>query len=461
MEPLFFIVIALIIGAATRHFLKKTPLPYTVLLMIFGIGLGLLVRFDIFENLHAHFWHSLHGALAWASAIDPHVILFIFLPILIFEAAFAMDVHTFKKSVGNAAILAIPGILIALFLTGALVEGLSSIHIGFKDWGWSLAFLFGAVVSATDPVAVVALLKELGASKKLGTLIEGESLLNDGTAIVLFFVFMAILPFQLGTHSSDHSVLYEFFRVSLGGVLLGLVIGSITLMWVRKVFNDAMIEITLIVVAAYLTFYIAEHFLHVSGVLGLVSLGLAMASAGRTRISAEVQHFLHEFWELAAFIANTLIFVIVGVVIAERTVFSLNDFAALMILYVGIHIIRAFVITLFYPLMKKIGYGLPKKDAVVAWYGGLRGAVGLALALVFVGEIAKIENASPALLLIADQFLFYLAGIVALTLLINATTIKFLVNKLGLTKIPPVKVMMFSNVYRSIDKSLDEEIDIL
>jgi NhaP-type Na+/H+ or K+/H+ antiporter len=461
MEPLFFIIIALVIGAATRHFLKKTPLPYTVLLMIFGIGLGLLVRFDVFENLHGHFWHALHGALHWAGEIDPHVIMFIFLPILIFEAAFAMDVHTFKKSVGNAAILAIPGILVALFLTGGLVLGLSKVGIGFQYWEWELACLFGVVVSATDPVAVVALLKELGASKKLGTLIEGESLLNDGTAIVLFFVFMAILPFGLHVHGGDIPVVMEFFRVAVGGVLMGIIIGAVVLIWMRKVFNDAMIEITLIVVAAYLTFYVAEHFFHVSGVLGLVALGLAMASAGRTRISAEVQHFLHEFWELAAFIANTLIFVIVGVVIAERTRFSLNDFLALILLYIGIHIIRAIVIAMFYPIMKKVGYGLPKKDAIVAWYGGLRGAVGLALALMFVGEIAKADHLTPQLQLFADQFLFYLAGIVALTLLINATTIKFIVRALGLTDIPPVKIMMFSNVFKSVDKKLDNEMEIL
>jgi NhaP-type Na+/H+ or K+/H+ antiporter len=108
MEPLFFIVIALIIGAATRHFLKKTPLPYTVLLMIFGIGLGLLVRFFGVEVGHGHEEHGHMGvwdkivhafmmAIKWAGEIDPHVILFVFLPILIFEAAFAMDVHTFKK----------------------------------------------------------------------------------------------------------------------------------------------------------------------------------------------------------------------------------------------------------------------------------------------------------------------------------------------------------------------------
>lgn len=471
MEPLFFIVIALIIGAATRHFLKKTPLPYTVLLMLFGVGLGLLVRFNPVHSVGNEeavgLWdkitHSFLLAIQWAGNIDPHVILFIFLPILIFEAAFAMDVHVFKKTVANASILAIPGILLALFLTGALVEGLGAVNIGFKNWGWSLAFLFGAVVSATDPVAVVALLKELGASKKLGTLIEGESMLNDGTAIVFFFVFLAIIPesFGIHIHTSGLPVWGEFLRVSFGGILLGLIIGATTLMWVRKVFNDAMIEISLIVVAAYLTFYVAEHFLHVSGVLGLVTLGLAMASAGRTRISSEVQHFLHEFWELAAFIANTLIFIIVGVVIAKRTQFDLNDFLALFILYIGIHVIRGIVILVFYPIMRKIGYGLPKKDAVVAWYGGLRGAVGLALALVLFGEIANAEHVTPENMMIANQFLFYIAGIVVLTLLINATTIKFLVRSLGLTDIPPVKAMMFSNTFKALNLDAEKEMSII
>ncbi len=448
MEPLFFIVIALIIGAATRHFLKKTPLPYTVLLMIFGGILGVFSRRGAFEGFHA-----LHGALSWAGNIDPHVILFIFLPILIFEAAFAMDVHTFKKTVGNATILAVPGIVIALLLTASLVVGLSYADIGFKAFGWNMAFVFGAVVSATDPVAVVALLKELGASKKLGTLIEGESLLNDGTAIVIFFVFLATIP-GVEVHGGDTPVILQFIKVSFGGILLGLVVGGTVLLWVKKVFNDAMIEITLIVVAAYLTFYIAEHFLHVSGVLGLVALGLAMGSAGRTRISAEVQHFLHEFWELAAFIANTLIFVIVGVVIAERSEFSGIDFIALFILYVSLHLIRGIMVLLAYPFMKNLGYGLPKKDAMVLVYGGLRGAVGLALALYIAGEEAIPEE-------IRNQFLFYIAGIVALTLLVNATTIKFVINKLGLTKIPPVKVLMFSNAFKSINRETHNEVEVI
>ncbi|MCK4663975.1 MAG: cation:proton antiporter [Bacteroidales bacterium] len=448
MYPLFFVIIALIIGAGTRHFLRKSPIPYTALLLIFGIGLGVATRTGLFEGSLS----ALDESINWAGNIDPHLILYIFLPTLIFEAAFAMDVHTFKKSVTNTIILAVPGIIVALCLTAALVIGIDKAGIGLSGWGWSIALMFGAVISATDPVAVVALLKDLGASKKLGTLIEGESMLNDGTAIV---IFMVVLLGITGA-ATGNSPIFEFFRVAIGGTLVGIIIGWVAISWVRRVFNDALVEICVIIAAAYLTFFIAENFLHMSGVLGLVALGLMMASVGRTRISPEVEHFLHEFWELFAFIANTLIFIIVGVVIAQRTVFTANDFLILGILYIAIHIIRAIVILIFYPLMRNTGYGLPVKDACVVWYGALRGAVGLALALVVVGVDDKYIPME-----IKNQFLFLTAGIVTLTLLINATTIKYLVNYLGLTKIAPAKALMIMNANQYLRQSSENTLEKL
>lgn len=447
MEPLLFIILALIIGAATRHFLKKNPIPYTVLLLVFGILIGIFNRIGWLNGLF-----SLNVAVSWAGNIDPHVILFVFLPTLIFEAAFAMDVHTFKKSVSNSAILAVPGILVALFITGAFTMGIKSTGLGLSGWDWQIALIFGAVVSATDPVAVVSLLKELGASKKLGTLIEGESLLNDGTAIVIFMVFLTSITGVV----TETSPVVEFFIVSFGGIIVGLVIGFVSIAWVKKVFNDALVEISIIVAAAYLTFFIAEDFLHVSGVLGLVTLGLLMASAGKTRISPQVQHFLHEFWELAAFIANTLIFIIVGVVIAQRTYFGLNDFFILFLIYIGVFIIRAFVITLFFPAMKRIGYGITKKESIVLWWGALRGAIALALALVIASVDDKYISAE-----IKNQFLFLTAGIVTLTLVINATTIKFLLKKLGLTKLSPAKKLMVFNAKNYLRTNTEKSIEYL
>jgi NhaP-type Na+/H+ or K+/H+ antiporter len=455
-SPLFFIIFAVVIGSATRFFLQKSILPFTVSLLIIGLGLGAMGRAELlqiyeFSGFTLDFTF-IDKSILWASNIDPHLLLYIFLPILIFEAVFAIDVHVFKKTFTNAAIMAVPGILVAVFATAFFMLLLKQMDLGLGSWNYAIALLFGAVVSATDPVAVVSILKELGASKKLGTLIEGESLLNDGTAIVIFVVILAGIT--SGSSGTAMSGILEFFRVSFGGAIVGGFIGWLIIKWVKKVFNDALVETSLIVAAAYITFFIAEYFFHVSGVLALVAYGLMMASYGKTRISPEVQHFLHEFWEFAAFVANVLIFLIVGVVIAERSVFSSNDVILLLIIYFGVFIVRGAIIMIFFPAMKRFGYGLGKKDAVVLWYGALRGAIGLALALIVAGTESIPKE-------IRDQFLFYTAGIVTLTLLINATTISWLVNKLGLTKLSPAKKLAIRNAHDYVTMSSQKNIDKL
>lgn len=449
MSPLFFVIVSLFIGTAIRHFLHKFPVPYTVLLILIGIGLGVLDRmgylggFSI-SNLHINL-DIFSRSITWAGNIDPHLVLFVFLPTLIFEAAFNMDVHTFKKSFWNSFILAVPGISFALVLTACLMMLIVASGMGLEKWNWFVALMFGALISATDPVSVVALLKELGASKKLSTLIEGESLLNDGTAIVFFMVFFMLIAGM----TAENSPVVEFLRVALGGSLIGFVIGWILISWLQKVFNDPLFEITVIVSGAYLTFFIAESFFHVSGVLGLVALGIYMAGKGKTKISPEVSHFLHEFWELAAFIANTLIFLIVGVVIALRTVFTSRDILLLFILYFGLLVVRSLMIIVFFPLMKRLGYGLPVKNAIVLWWGGLRGAIALALALVVASHPSISED-------IRNQVLFLTAGIVVLTSIINATTTSYLIKILGLTKLSPAQELMIKNNLRFCRKSSEK-----
>lgn len=446
MAPLLFIIIALIIGALTYHLLKKTPIPYTVLLLVIGLFLGAITRLDFMPfSLEA-----IHHAIKWAGDIDPHLVLFVFLPTLVFEAAFGMDWHTFRKTAVNATLLAAPGIIIALGLTAILLIGIKYAGIGLEGWTWQIALMFGAVISATDPVAVVAILKELGASKKLSTLIDGESILNDGTAIVLFMVFY--LP--ISGASSEINPVLDFLRVAIGGTLVGLVIARILMFWLKRVFNNALVEITIMLSAAYLTFFVAEEFLHVSGVLGLFGLGITMASTGKTSISPEVKKFLHEFLELAVYIANTLIFIIVGVVISSRISFTLSDFFVLILLYIGVHVVRAIMIAVLYPLMKKSGYGINLKDAIIAWFGALRGAVGLALALIVAGmDSLPIE--------IRNQFLFLTAGIVVLTLLLNATTVKIIVDKLGMTTIAASKIKLLNQSYHTIKDAMQLTIEKL
>ncbi|HPI46487.1 MAG TPA: cyclic nucleotide-binding domain-containing protein, partial [Tenuifilaceae bacterium] len=161
---------------------------------------------------------------------------------------------------------------------------------------------------------------------------------------------------------------------------------------------------------------------------------------------------LHEFWELAAFIANTLIFIIVGVVIAQQVTFTLNDLIVLMIVYVGVHVARLGTIYVFYPIMKRIGYGLSFKDSIVLWWGGLRGAVGLALAL-----IVAIEEKIP--LEVRSQVLTLTAGLVVLTSLINATTVKWLIDKLGLSKVGEIKAELMQQSLNQIKLSGEKEIE--
>ena len=337
--------------------------------------------------------------------LDGHLILYVFLPILIFEAGFALDVHTFKKSFLNAFYMGGPGIVTATVMSGLAFMGLILAFGGsggvLEDWNVDsgafivlASMLFGAVVSATDPVAVVALLKELGASKKLGTLIEGESLLNDGTAIVAFVLLIGVVTGAeqfLGTGSFIGSAAVGFGKIGAAGGLVGVLIGLIAILWVRKVFNDPLIEITVVLVTAYAVFFVCEHFFHVSGGVGFGGIGDRYGWVGRTRISPEVEHFMHEFWEFTAFAANVIIFIVVGVVIAQKAHPTGMDFLILFFVYIGIHLVRAINMGIFYPFMKKAGYGLPGKDAVVVWWGALRGAIGLALALVVYTENFRYE----------------------------------------------------------------------
>ena len=444
MYPLLFIIVSLFIGILTKKFLRKLPIPFTVILLIIGLILGIIDRFDWVANVE-----FITKSIYWAGHIKPEIILYVFLPTLIFEAAFDLDVHTFKKSFWNAFLMAVPGIIVAICISASMAMGIKYMGIGFGNWTWAISLMFGSLICATDPVAVVSLLKELGGGKKLRTLIESESLLNDGTAIVIFMVFFTILT---GT-AVDSNPFIDFFIVTLGGVAIGACIGLFTLYLFKNVFNDALFEITAIIGSAYLTFYIAESF-HLSGVIGLVTLGLIMAGRGKTRISPEVGHFLHEFWVLAAFIANTLIFIIVGVIIAHRTRFEFEDFIDLGIIYVGIHLIRGLIIFILFPAMKKIGYGVTVKDSIVLWWGGLRGVIGLAMALIVAGE-ASIDHE------VRDQFLFITAGIVLLTSLINATTIKSLVRGLGLTRMPLAKATIVAHTIENLNLSSKKRLELM
>ena len=431
---LLFIISSLLVGALLKMLMKNSRIPYTIILLLVGISLGGVNQIGLFGTDTV-----VSTMFTTVGHINPHLILFLFLPTLIFESAYSMEPHLFFRIAPQIALLAIVGLIVSMVLTALSVSWLLS-------WGMGVALLFGALISATDPVSVVALLKEKSSRKRLETLIEGESLLNDGTAIVFFSLFYG---FALGTTTEIDGLatLGSFIWVVLAGLFIGVSVGWIVLWMIGRIINQPLIEITLSIVAAYTTFVVAE-LLHVSGVVALVALALMFSTIGRIRISPEISHFLHQFWEMMTYIANTLIFLIVGIIIITYVNFdSPHLWIVLAILYVLLIFIRSISVWMLMPILKHIGVGITYKKATVLVWGGLRGAVSLSLAL----SLAQDINI-PSLL--REQILFLTAGIVFLTMVINGSTMEWLLHILKLDKLPQAKEASVQKAQRYLDEQM-------
>ena len=435
LAPLLLTIGGLIIGAILKSLLKHSRLPYTVGLFAIGIILGVMNRTGVFQSLP-----ELHDAVSSVANINPDLILYLFLPILIFDAAYELNLHIFKKTLANATLLAAPGLIICMLLTGALMMGVATFIPGFESWTWAFALMFGALISATDPVAVVALLHELKTSKRFSTLVDAESLLNDGTGIVCFMLFFGAYAAGEATHASP---VITFIREVGLSTLLGFLLARIVIWFITRINSEEMVQNSVIILAAYLTFILSQYYLGVSGVIALVAFGLTVTYVGKPRLKPQVNTFMEHFWELLTYIANTLIFILVGVVIAEKVDFSWGALGVLILIYIALNLIRFAMIMLLYPVMKRLGYGLTRRESVILTWGGLRGALAMTLALMVSYTPAIPED-------IRSQVLFFTAGIVTLTLCINATTMRALLNRLGLTHVPSARTMLAYRIEKSI-----------
>jgi len=435
LAPLLLTIGGLIIGAILKSLLTHSRLAYTVGLFAIGIILGVMNRTGVFQSLP-----ELHDAVSSVANINPDLILYLFLPILIFDAAYELNLHIFKKTLANATLLAAPGLIICMLLTGALMMGVATFIPGFESWTWAFALMFGALISATDPVAVVALLHELKTSKRFSTLVDAESLLNDGTGIVCFMLFFGAYAAGETTHASP---VITFIREVGLSTLLGFLLARIVIWFITRINSEEMVQNSVIILAAYLTFILSQYYLGVSGVIALVAFGLTVTYVGKPRLKPQVNTFMEHFWELLTYIANTLIFILVGVVIAEKVDFSWGALGVLILIYIALNLIRFAMIMLLYPVMKRLGYGLTRRESVILTWGGLRGALAMTLALMVSYTPAIPED-------IRSQVLFFTAGIVTLTLCINATTMRALLNRLGLTHVPSARTMLAYRIEKSI-----------
>lgn len=378
--------------------------------------------------------------------INPDLIIYLFLPVLVFDAAFELNFHIFKKTLANATLLATPGLVICMLLTGLVMVIIGKIIPGFEAWTWAFALMFGALISATDPVAVVSLLHELKTSKRFSTLVDAESLLNDGTGIVCFMVFFGAYAASGG---SVNSPLIEFLKVVSISSLIGYFMARIVILCITCIHQDDMIQNSAIILSSYTLFLISQYYLGVSGVIALVVFGLTFTYVGKPRLKPQVNTFMESFWDLLTYIANTLIFLMVGIVIAEKVEFSWRTLGVAILVYISLNLIRYTMIMLLYPLMKRMGYGLTKRESVILTWGGLRGALAMTLAL-----MVSYTPGIPEI--IREQILFFTAAIVTLTLTVNATTMRWLLNKMGLIHVPSARIQMEYNIQKSLRDNSEE-----
>lgn len=441
LAPLLLTIAGLTVGAIFKSLFQRTRIPYTVGLFAIGLAAGIMNRMGVFHGMP-----QFSAALDSVANINPDLILYIFLPILIFDAAYELNLHIFKKTLTNATLLAAPGLIICMILTAGVLMAISFFVPGYEKWTWASALMFGALISATDPVAVVALLHELKTSKRFSTLVDAESLLNDGTGIVCFMLFYGITVWG---RNDELTPILEFCQVVAGGAILGFIAARLVIWFITRVNSEEMIQNSVIILSAYLVFILAQLYLGISGVIALVAFGLTIAYVGKPRLKPQVNIFMGSFWELLTYIANTLIFIIVGIVIAEKVDFSWSHCAILLLVYIALNIIRYITIMMLYPIMKRSGYGLNKKESIILTWGGLRGALGMTLALMVSYTPAIPEE-------IRSQVLFFTAGTVTLTLCINATTMRWLLNKLGLIYVPTARTMMENKIQNLLHENSEQ-----
>ncbi|XP_038697530.1 sodium/hydrogen exchanger 8-like isoform X2 [Tripterygium wilfordii] len=445
-DAVIFFGLSLVLGIACRHVLRGTKVPYTVALLVGGVTIG-----AIEYGTNHRLGKIGNGIRLWAN-IDPDLLLAVFLPALLFESSFSMEVHQIKRCMPQMLLLAGPGVIISTFCLG------SALKLIFPyNWDWKTSLLLGGLLSATDPVAVVAMLKELGASKKLSTIIEGESLMNDGTAIVVYQLFFRMV---LGENFNWGAVLKFLTQVSLGAVGIGIAFGIASVLWLGFIFNDTVIEIALTFAVSYVAYYTAQEAADVSGVLAVMTLGMFYATVARTSFKGQSQQSLHHFWEMVAYIANTLIFILSGVVIAEGVlgdegVFHNhgNSWGYLILLYIFVQVSRLVVVAVLFPFLRYFGYGLDWKEGTILVWSGLRGAVALSLSL----SVKRSSDSSLHLLSnTGTLFVFFTGGIVFLTLLVNGSTTQFLLHILNLDKLSAAKRRILDYTkYEMLNKALE------
>lgn len=390
--------------------LKRVNFPYTIGLMIIGLGLGwalwAIPALAEYRNL----------------LLSPEIILYIILPTLIFEASMNIDARLLFKNLGPIVVLSVFGLLVSAVVVAFGLAWLTPLSLAG-------ALLFGALISATDPVAVIALFKEIGAPRRLVTLIDGESLFNDATAIVLFTVIAAAVG--MGGGHTDPSIwggAVSFTVVLLGGLMVGGVIGWVGSYLIQVDKGNFLYQVAVSLIMAYLSFLVADHVFHFSGVMSSLAAGLALRYRAETTFQRHHIHTLEQIWEFFSFVANSFVFILLGLTAFSSVVHQGDLWRSLGPVLWSFPIVLLARFLSIYLLVPPYNLFLKaRKLAPVPWsyqailfWGGLRGAVPVALVL-------AIPDTFPD----RDLILHLTFGIILFTMLIQGTTVKKVMEWLG------------------------------
>jgi CPA1 family monovalent cation:H+ antiporter len=412
------VVVAVAQPVAVR--LKVAPV---VLLAVIGVAIGAVSIVLVHTPVSDRFGD--YAGLFADLPVGAETFIYVFLPLLVFEGAITVDVRRMLEDAAPILMLAVVATVVCTAVVGFALWPIAGLPL-------VVCLLLGSVVATTDPAAVIAVFRDVGAVARLTRLVEGEALLNDAAAIVMFTVLLGVIVSgqQPNLLVGEEQFLVSFF----GGAALGLLAGRALLQLIPWTRDDRLAEATLTVALPYLVFIAAEQVVHVSGVVAVLCAGLTVSAFGRSRIAPYNWSFIRDLWAQIAFWAHSLVFVLASILVPKLLLdMQFHDVMLLAALIVAVFAARILVLFLLLPLLSLAKLTEPISTAyklAIAW-GGLRGALTLVLAL------AVTEN--PALKPEIQRFVAVLAtGLVLFTLLVNGTTLRFVIRLLRLDRLSPV-----------------------
>lgn len=435
---LFASMVIIISGGIFYHYFRDTILPYTVVVFLFGIVLGLfstLPGFDVFQSVFKNF-----------TDLPPRMLFMVFLPVLIFEGSYGIRTHVLQRVIPSAALLAGPGLIINTALIGASLKFMVADGIN-----WYAAFLLGSVLSATDPVAVVCLLKSLGVDASLTALIDAEAIMNDGTAIIAYvLLYPAAVSGSWVTSSAE--LIVSIFQLVVGAVFLGLAFGVLFHRMLRACEGDGIVFAVLSVALPFVAYFTADVVCDTSGVLTLFFAGTYLSRVYPSHFpgkSHAVLQVTYEFWVQAL---NTMLFCMVGIIVSRDAVASASLWTVFLQLYMHVasSVCRFLMLVILWPIMNlHPTYKLRWQHIVIAAHGGLKGGVATILTLVIVtsGGLSKE---------VSTLFLQINLGVVMLSLMTNATTAKNVVQMLKLQARPRHNLVHMALGMRRLQAHVDD-----